>query len=277
VRVHASVQPIKRHTPLSAAFQEIEKSPCELDACTSIGPLPLPNSIQPCPIVDALVEVRFIPNLPDEAVFGVLYESLAGDFPRVEKLPALQLPPQLRNVNRELRFQATYRLRSDNYYISIGAKVFAVGIQLPYPGWTAFRAKLISVFQTLIGKDVVKHLQRLGLRYINVFEGDVSNRLTLETKLGEVPLEGSETFFRTVLQRGNNKALLQVLKDRTLKRPPDFKRQGTSIDIDVSCDTSAKLELPILTAFIDDAHLTAKTLFFELLRPEFLKELNPTY
>jgi len=239
--------------------------------------LSLPNSIEPCPIVDALVEARFIPNLPDEAVFGALYEPLSKDFQKVENLPALQLPPQIRNLNPQLRFQPTYRLRGEKYYISIGAKVFAVGIHMPYPGWTAFRGKLISVFETLASKPVVKQLQRLGIRYVNAFEGDVTRRLTLETRLSGQPLEGAKTFFRTLLQRDGSKVLLQVSKDQTVKRPPDFKRIGTVVDIDVSQSATQALDLQSLTTFIDDAHQIAKKLFFELLQPDFLNELHPIY
>jgi len=227
--------------------------------------------------VDALVEVRFTPNIPEEAIFGVLYEPLARDFPKVENLPALQLPPQIRNVNPQLRFQSTYRLRSKDYVIAIGPRVFSVGIVMPYPGWAAFRNKLEGVFGTLIEKGIVKQLQRLGLRYVNVFEGDVTPRLTLQTKLAGNRIDGYKTYFRTTLERNGSKLLLQIAKDQTVKRPPDFNRQGTSIDIDVSQTATEALDLGKLEAFIDQAHLTEKVLFFELLQPDLLKELHPAY
>lgn len=223
------------------------------------------------------MEARFLTTVPEEAVFGVLYESLAQEFPKVENLPILQVPLQIRDLNPQLRFQPTHRLQSGDYYISIGPKLVGVGVKMPYPGWTSFRAKLISVFTTVIGKDVAKQLERLGFRYTNVFEGDVTHRLTLETTLGGHVVKGKKTRFSTTLERDNSEVTLQVSKDQSVKRPPNFKRDGTLIDIDVFRKTSEAFELPNLTMFIDSAHSTAKTLFFELLRPDFLNELQPTY
>jgi uncharacterized protein (TIGR04255 family) len=221
--------------------------------------------------------VRFLPNFPDEAIFGLLYESLSPEFPKLENLPALQLPPQMRNLNPQFRFQPTHRLRSENYYVAVGSNVVTIGIQMPYPGWTAFRARLISVFEAVIHKAVAKQLQRLGFRYVNVFEGDVTSRLTLETRLAGHALEGKETTFRTTLERDNNNITLLIAKNQTVKRAPDFKRDGTLIDIDVFRGTSEGFELSNLTEFIDNGHTAAKTLFFELLRSDFLNELHPTY
>jgi uncharacterized protein (TIGR04255 family) len=254
-----------------------KKQVAQVNPPASTFVLPLPKRIDPCPIVDALVEVRFTPNIPEDAILGVLYESLAGEFPKVENLPALQLPPQIRNLNPQLRFQSTYRLRSNDYVIAMGPRVFSVGILMPYPGWAAFRDKLERVFGTLIEKQVVKQLNRLGLRYVNVFEGDVTPRLTLEIKLAGNSINGYKTFFRTILDRNESKIVLQVAKDQAVKRSPDFKRQGTSIDIDVSQTATEPLEINRLKAFIDRAHSTEKELFFELLRPELLEELHPVY
>jgi uncharacterized protein (TIGR04255 family) len=239
--------------------------------------LPLPNSIEKCPIVDALVEARFVSNLPDEAVFGVLYEPLSKEFAKVVNLPILQLPPQIRNLNPQLRFQPTHRLDANEYYVSIGPKVVIFGIKMPYPGWTAFRAKLISLFGAVVGKSVVNKLQRLGFRYVNMFEGDATPRLTLQTKLRDQVVEGKKTYFRTTLERDGSSVTLKVAKDQTAKRQPDFKRTGTLIDIDVFRSTSEPFEAANLTSFVDAAHGTAKALFFDLLQPDFLQELNPTY
>ena len=239
--------------------------------------LSLPKSIETCPIVDALVEVRFLPAVPEEVVFGVLYESLSARFPKVENMPVLQVPPQIRNLNPQLRFQPTHRLKGTNYYVSIGPKVIIVGIELPYPGWTAMRAELLSTFEAIMAKQVVKQIQRLGFRYLNVFEGDVTRRLTLETRLGEKIIEGEKTLFRTTIKRGESNVTLKVSKDQNVKRGPNFSRSGTLIDIDVFRVTSEPFALPNLTSFIDGAHMTEKTLFFELLRADFLIELKPTF
>jgi uncharacterized protein (TIGR04255 family) len=239
--------------------------------------LSLPKSIEVCPIVDALVEVRFLPAVPEEVVFGVLYESLAARFPKVENLPVLQVPPQIRNLNPQLRFQPTHRLKGERHYVSIGPRVVVAGIEIPYPGWDALRAQLLSTFEAIMAKHVIKQVQRLGFRYLNVFEGDVTKRLTLEFRLRDEVIEGDKTSFRTTMKREDANVTLRVSKDQNFKRPPNFKRTGTIIDIDVSRATSDVFTLQTLISFIDAAHTTEKTLFFDLLKPEFLTDLKPTF
>ncbi len=238
--------------------------------------MPLPISIDPCPIVDAFVEAQFFATRPDEAVFGVLYDRFAREFPKVENLPVSQVPPAMRNLNPQLRFLPTHRLQGTNYYTTIGPKVITTGIQMPYPGWTAFRAKLIDVFSIVLDTGIIKQLRRLGCRYINLFEGDVTQRLTLQARLGNQPLVGKKTLFRTILQRNDSDVTLRVAKDHTIKRGPHFKRQGTLIDIAVIRSTD-RVELANITEFIDSAHSVEKNLFFELLPQDFVDELHPKY
>ena len=239
--------------------------------------MPLPTSIKSCPIVEALFEIRFTANVPNEAVFGVLYPDLSAHFPTLDSLPVLQLPPQIREANPELRFQATHRLKGETYVVLLGPTVFSLSVADSYPGWAEFRRTLISTFQILLQKSLIKAAHRFGLRYLNMFDGDVTNRLTVEFKLQDTPIDGKKTFFRTILERGNNNVLLQVGKDQTVQRPPDFTKEGTLIDIDVSRDSSGIPNLHDLELVIDEAHVTAKTLFFDLLKPDFLKELHPIY
>ena len=239
--------------------------------------LPLPTSIKSCPILEALFEIRFTANVPNEAVFGVLYPDLSADFPKSDSLPVVQLPPQIREVNPQLRFQPTHRLTAERYVVAIGPKVFSLSTMDPYPGWADFRRKLIPTIEVLLRKSVIKTANRFGLRYINMFDGDVTKRLTLEIKLQNQPIDGKKTFLRTVMEKDNSKVTLQVGKDQTIKRRSEFTKTGTLIDIDVSRDASGIPTLHDLETVIDEAHLTAKTLFFDLLKPDFLKELQPVY
>ena len=49
----------------------------------------LSKEISPCPIIDAILEIRFIPNIHPNAVFGLIYNTLRNDFPNVENLPII--------------------------------------------------------------------------------------------------------------------------------------------------------------------------------------------
>jgi len=57
----------------------------------------IPKKIDPCPIVEAIVEIRFDSNLPGDAIFGVIYNQFKEDYPKFTKLPILQLPEAIRS------------------------------------------------------------------------------------------------------------------------------------------------------------------------------------
>lgn len=238
--------------------------------------MPLPLKITPCPILNTLVELRYNPSVPEEAVFGVLYTQLSAQFPQSEKQAILQLPAAIRDVNPKLRFQPHYRLRSEGYVISIGPKVFSLGLEGEYPGWAAFREKVLSVYGSVVLAGIIKQPLRLGLRYINILSPSAFADLTLQVSLAGTPLDGNRTFFRTILKREQNNLTVQVGKDVTAKHSRENKT-GTLVDIDVFQSPTGALSMEEMGEFIDSAHDSEKSLFFEILGPKVLQGLNPTY
>lgn len=88
----------------------------------------LPRKISPCPIVDAVSEIRFETNIDNSAVFGIIYNVLRKDFQNVEKLDILQLPEHIRDNDEKLKFKPHYALvDKDKFYrVSIGPRVLSV-------------------------------------------------------------------------------------------------------------------------------------------------------
>ena len=69
----------------------------------------LPKALDPSPIKEAVVEIRFETPLPSEAVFGVVYNAIHDGYPELEKLPILQVPEAVRAADPNLMFQPHYR------------------------------------------------------------------------------------------------------------------------------------------------------------------------
>lgn len=238
----------------------------------------LPVRISPCPIVEAVADIRFEPTVPPDAVFGQLYKAFSAKFGNLNHLAAKNVPEAMRQANPLFRYQPHYRLDGENVAVLIGPEVFAVGTLGPsYPGWSALSEAFRDTFVLLLNTNVVKTVHRLGLRYINFFDRDILQELTLSFVIDHKKVSGESTFFRTVLPKQGCKLLLQVGKDVTLPNKPEIL--GTLIDID------AYQEFPVMgldfngsiVAFLETAHTNEKALFFSLLRPEFLKTLNPVY
>ena len=77
----------------------------------------LPIKINPCPIVDCVVELRFKISIEPAAVFGIVYNAFKSDYPTVEKMPVLNLPEEIRLNDPNLIYQPWYRLRNGGFLL----------------------------------------------------------------------------------------------------------------------------------------------------------------
>ena len=237
----------------------------------------LPSSISPIPIVDAIADLWFESNLPDEALFGMVYQALKKDFPSASTLAAAAMPAQLKQLNPAFAFQPSYRLEGERLVILIGSNNVAVGLRGQYPGWPKLKSSLLATYEKILALDFVVKIQRFGLRYVNFFPGDIFPALNLSISLSERALSGRETYIRTILRESGLDVILQINQNATLKDLPG--QIGSVIDMDafqIDPDSSEGL-IPSLSDFLDLAHSSVKLLFFELLKPEFVNTLNPEY
>ena len=235
----------------------------------------LPKFISPCPIREAIAEVRFESNVPADAVFGIVYQALKKDFPKSEALPIVALPTPIRDATTDFVFQPHYRLLSDNSVVLVGPKVIAVGMRGEYPGWPALSARIKDSLRQFNQTGILSQTVRLGLRFISFFPFDIYPKLRLRITVNEQSWDGDETHFKTVLNRGGCRSLLQIGKGLALVDKPE--ETGSIIDID-SFTTETAGDFPsVLDSFLESAHQSEKELFFTLLTPEFLTSLKPIY
>lgn len=193
----------------------------------------LPKKISPCPILEANIEVRFDSGMPSEAVFGIVYNQFKNEFKNLEKLPILQIPEEIRSQDPTLKFQACYRLKSGNSIISIGPKVISFSCVNEYIGWETFSSKVIEIFSKVKESGIIDKPLRVGLRYINFFEGNILDRINLSAKIEESSLQSNNTYIKTEFTRNNFTIVLQVAnKANVLVK--EKQKVGSIIDIDTS-------------------------------------------
>jgi uncharacterized protein (TIGR04255 family) len=241
----------------------------------------LPKSISPCPIRDAVCAVQFESQIPADAVFGIVYQSLREDFPQAGPLPILTLPPEVRAASRELTFQPCYRLSNATFNVLVGPQFISVGMRGGYPGWSTLSKSVKDILHRFHETGVVSRTLRLGLRYISFFDFDIFPHLQLRITVEGASWDGEGTFFKTILSGSGCKSLLQVGKGLQLIKQPDEQgspqESGSVIDIDSFSTETAGSFTPLLDTFLENAHSSEKDLFFRLLKPEFLASLNPIY
>ena len=79
---------------------------------SELNKIVLPKKINPCPILESIIELRFSTSFPHDAIFGIIYKEFKDLYPKVEPLPILQLPEIVRREDKNL----LYKPYSNGYY-----------------------------------------------------------------------------------------------------------------------------------------------------------------
>jgi uncharacterized protein (TIGR04255 family) len=227
--------------------------------------------------VEAIVELRFSSAVLPDAVFGIIYQEFGKDFSeKVEKLPILQLPEQIRAIDPNLMYQPHYKLVAGNLLFQIGPRVTSLSNLKEYMGWDNFARKLTEFFLRLQKLQVVKAVERLGIRYINLFKDDVYNNINLRILMNDEPLRTVRTTLRAEIEDDGFTTTLQIANPATLKMQSQAM-VGSVIDIDVTRQVFETDFFGNMESILEKGHYIEKKLFFSLLKMEFLSTLNPEY
>jgi uncharacterized protein (TIGR04255 family) len=238
----------------------------------------LPKRIDPCPIVEAVVEVRFSSLLPSEAIFGVAYSKVGSDFEKAEKLPILQVPEAIRSQDENLRYQGYYSLHRENLSLKIGPRVLTFSNVEPYSGWESFFPFIQQSMRKLSDSGIINVPERIGIRYINLFKYPLFGQINLDLTINEQHISTEPANIRAELQRDGFVVVLQIANNTGIKSV-NYEGIGSLVDIDCIHDFGGgAADFPrVFEELAQAGHLIEKQSFFSLLTPDHLARLNPTY
>ncbi|MBW6537825.1 MAG: TIGR04255 family protein [Mariniphaga sp.] len=232
----------------------------------------LPKKIDPCPIVESLIEIRFLTNTHPNAVFGLIYKSLQNVFPKVENLDITQIPETIRNAEPGLKFKPHYKLSNENFICQVGPDVISLASYPHYWGWERFSQEFLTLMKILEKIGIIKSISRLGIRYINFFEADIFENIKLKISLENENMAKPNTGIRTIIEQGSFSSLLQIANNVKIS-----EKEGSVIDIDTYCTEGLDVFFQDTESIIQKGHEKEKELFFQLLTDDFLNTLNPEY
>ena len=239
----------------------------------------LPKRIDPCPIIESGIEIRFSNNINSNMIIGMVYNSIKYDYKEIEELPILQVPIQIRKMDNNLRYQPFYKLVSNIFNLQIGDNVLILNhlsIDNTYIGWDIYFEEIKKIVDII--KDIsinsikiIDSIERVGVRYIDFFENiDIFDKIKFEIK-DSLNYESEQRQVRNIYIKDNHKAIVNIMNNTKLKYID--KPLGSIIDIDVSINNNIDNILEI----INKLHLFQKEIFFNIINEEYLKSLNPSY
>lgn len=238
----------------------------------------LPVIIDPCPIKEAILEIRYSSAYPSDAVFGMFYGKIGKLFKdKPVSLPILQLPEAIRRSDPALKYKAYHQFSKGNHSLNIGPDVLTFSTNEPYSGWKDWSVFFYDILAKSIAAEVMTKIERVGLRYINHFDNNILEKIHCEVNLVGKKLINESTNLRTEALDEDFIKILQIGNSVTMvKGNKSFS--GSVIDIDILCNIKdSKLFLENYEEVIEKAHNKEKELFFSLLKDSFLEEFNPSY
>jgi uncharacterized protein (TIGR04255 family) len=237
----------------------------------------LPNKLNKCPIVDSVFEIRFESNIEQGAVFGMVYGKLRDEYPKTEELPIRKFPQEIISNDLNSIYKPHYKISNDNTLIQIGPKVLAISSFPVYQGWETYSRTIVSIIKKIDELGIIDSINRIGLRYINVFDENVfSEVLKLKINMGDKDYSNEKLVLRNEIIDGLYKKVISLSTATVLGGNKD-KRIGSLIDIDVSKDNEINNLLSNPEEELTAIHLKEKTEFFNLIRKDYLIKMEPEY
>jgi uncharacterized protein (TIGR04255 family) len=239
----------------------------------------IPRRLTRNPIVDAIAEVRFSSNIPNDAIIGLVYTTVQDTFGKPEDLPILQIPAALREKDPNLRYQACYRFTRPGNVLLIGPHNVALSTY-PYSDWGAASPLLNQILSRLHRVGLFERIERIGLRYVNFFETlNVLDHSTLMLKVRDVSIAKESIMLRTETQSKGFTVITQIA-NRATAQVSGQSKNGSILDLDVVKDHLELKKEAVPELLIDlfkGANEIADSAFFNLLDENFVATFGPEY
>lgn len=240
----------------------------------------LPKSITPCPIEEAVLEIRFSSQFPSDAIFGIIYNRIKNYFKGIAPvgLPILQIPEAVRASDPNLLYQAHYRIFKDNLGMTIGPRSLIFSNLRPYESWKTWKEFFTPIIFDIRDTGIVNEIERIGLRYINILEDNVLSNINLNLQIASKNIIKESSTIRTELVEDGFIKILQVGNMVSIQTPSQLV---TSSLIDIDCVKNLGIDSDTFykefNELIENAHNLGKKLFYSLLKPEYLSSFSPIY
>ncbi len=218
------------------------------------------------PIGEAVCEIRIVPSSPwDLAVPGLVYDQLRASFPKRRQVKAVQATLMGGAVRTEESERLQLLQADEKTLVTVAKDTISISRLKPYLGWETFRPVILDAFKTYGEITSPTGFQRIGLRYINQlnFKEDT---LPLEDFFEFYPFVGKQlpqihTVFFVGIQvpyhEGRDALRLQL----ATADAPDGFRLSFNLDLDYFLVDSAKVPVPALREWLEEAHFQLAAIF----------------
>ena len=96
----------------------------------------LPVRISPCPILEAVLEIRYVSGEDWAILPGLLHTHIKERYPKHERLPIAEMPEEFFRHDPGVTYAPRMRFIGAGFVIQFGPRVISLLTKGDYPGWT---------------------------------------------------------------------------------------------------------------------------------------------
>lgn len=251
------------------------------DKVLPIVPLKLPHHLARAPLAEVTFELRFKPAQSSIAQLlpGLVFAKLGGKYGRSEATPFASFPPQIREIDPNLRYQPEYRLSGDTASVLIGERVAGVSTTAPYEGWRHFRPRVLEFLEILQTSQLIEKVERFSIKATNIIPapGGQFDLLNLRLEIGGIKPSENGFRLRTEISDKTLVRIIEIATNATIQFRSGETMSGLLLSLDCVRILEGEDFWSIHTKAIDEVHDQLKELFFGLITQASLESLGPSY
>ncbi len=243
----------------------------------------IPSKLTHDPVKDVTFEIKYkssFGEILDELV-KQLYSHIKVEMSGIsspQKMQINDVPYSVRAANPALAMQPHWILLHENTIISISLNSISIAEKDSYSGWDKFHTKIKQFLGSLDKVAIFKELDKLryGLRYISIFEGiDIfDDKIDVTLNICGVNVNKDNHYIVSNWLDSDISCTLQISNNIIVGHQSN---KSSVIDIDVATPDNIDLRKLEILDSLNNFHNYEKDVFFKLLKPDFLNDLEPAF
>ncbi len=227
------------------------------------------------PITEALCEFQFIPGQPwDMTIPGLIYGEIKSEFPDKKQQinVGFQSKPLEKGDEHKIGRPVLPILqcfkKNKTALIQVAENLLAVNQLEPYPGWESFKKMILENFRVYKKVADPKGFRRIGLRYVNVFDFEKTEKVELKDYFKyypfipeDLPQEHGPFSTRVEFPYGKDNENLILSLGTAVPKEPDTLSLVLDIDYAMTMPESVSVNEDKISNWLDNAHKKIETAF----------------
>lgn len=243
-----------------------------------------PTVLEHEPLINVLFEVRFEePSTLVDLLPGLLVRQ-EGPQSSFSRLPATDIPRQLREVDPGLMYAPVVQIEMEKCIVAAGDRAIIIRCKLPYPKWLVFKSVLLDCLTTISRSGIDTRVSRYSLKYVNLISAptltDQLKKINMSLMVGGLDVNDNHINVRVQHIEDSIAHIITIITGANGCLPNGVFTDGVVVDVDSVCNIPP-LNLSEFNSSIEPAieflRQANKSWFFKCLNDDAVELMGPRY